>query len=255
VTDGSWELPLGTYLVKSFAIPRDARDPSRGARLIETRVLVRTSSGLVGSTFVWDDDQEEARASGGDVEIPARVVDRDGASSELVYRVAGTSQCSSCHRGRALGWRTSQLDVKGDYGEGRRDQLAHLKSLGLLDGAPTAPASLVDPFGDAPLDARARSYLDAHCSACHAAGGEAESTGLFWGVEQPLAVCRPTAPFGLGPPVLAPGQPYRSELLVRLRTDDRSARMPRGATHSIDEQGARLLTQWIAAMPGARCPD
>ena len=35
----AFEFPVGTVIAKTFAYPRDARDPSKGRRLIETRLL------------------------------------------------------------------------------------------------------------------------------------------------------------------------------------------------------------------------
>ena len=38
---GAFEFPVGTVIAKTFAYPTDARDPSKGRRLIETRILKR----------------------------------------------------------------------------------------------------------------------------------------------------------------------------------------------------------------------
>jgi uncharacterized membrane protein len=69
-SEDRWQLPIGTYLVKTFSFPRDLRDPSRGERLVETRFLVRTADGFTASTYVWNDAQTDAFASGGDVDVP-----------------------------------------------------------------------------------------------------------------------------------------------------------------------------------------
>src|SRR5262249_33434725 len=44
----TFEFPVGTVIAKTFAYPRDARDPSRSRRLIETRILKREPDGWVG---------------------------------------------------------------------------------------------------------------------------------------------------------------------------------------------------------------
>ena len=46
--DQVFEFPVGTVIAKTFAFPRDARDPSQGRRLIETRILKREPDGWVG---------------------------------------------------------------------------------------------------------------------------------------------------------------------------------------------------------------
>ena len=37
--DDVFDFPVGTVIAKTFAFPHDARDPSQGRRLIETRIL------------------------------------------------------------------------------------------------------------------------------------------------------------------------------------------------------------------------
>ena len=55
-----WELPVGAIVVKTFAFPRDARDPTQGERVIETRLLIRGPTEIVPITYVWNDAQTEA---------------------------------------------------------------------------------------------------------------------------------------------------------------------------------------------------
>ena len=47
-------------IAKTFAYPRDARDPSQGRRLIETRILERKPDGWVGLPYIWNAEQTEA---------------------------------------------------------------------------------------------------------------------------------------------------------------------------------------------------
>jgi hypothetical protein len=61
--DGSsdrWQVPLGTYFVKTFYYPNDARDPGQGVHLIETRFLVRRTGGYLASTYLWNAEQSDA---------------------------------------------------------------------------------------------------------------------------------------------------------------------------------------------------
>jgi uncharacterized repeat protein (TIGR03806 family) len=251
-----WELPVGAYLVKTFGFPVDARDPSLGERLIETRFLVKTSDGFVASTYVWNDAQTDAIVSAGDLDVPVSWIDERGQSHGETFHVPGTSECASCHAGRALGWRSRQLDHAGTYADGTHDQIAHLAARGIIDGPPPSHAVLSDPFGGAPLAARARSYLDANCGHCHGAGGSAESTGLYWDFEhtapESLPLCRS---FGLfGGPALVPGQPEESGLIERMLASDSFSRMPRGPTRSPDREGIALLSNWISSLTPAGCP-
>ena len=56
----AFEFPVGTVIAKTFAYPRDARDPSQGRRLIETRILMRKGEGWLGLPYVWNAEQTEA---------------------------------------------------------------------------------------------------------------------------------------------------------------------------------------------------
>jgi uncharacterized repeat protein (TIGR03806 family) len=251
-----WQLPVGTYLVKTFGFPVDARDPSRGERLIETRFLLQTASGLVASTYLWNDAQTDAFVSASDLDVPVSWIDERGQVHDESFHVPGTSECASCHAGRALGWRSRQLDLAGYYPDGTHDQIAHLAARGIIDQPPPAHDVLSDPFGTAPLAARARSYLDANCSHCHGEGGSAEHTGLYWDFEHTGAGALPSCrSFGLfGGPVIVPGQPESSEVLERMLATDSFSRMPRGPTRSPDRAGIALLSAWISSLKPQGCP-
>ena len=58
--DDVFEFPVGTVIAKTFAFPHDARDPSRGRRLIETRILKHEPDGWVGLPYIWNKEQTEA---------------------------------------------------------------------------------------------------------------------------------------------------------------------------------------------------
>jgi len=256
-TADRWELPVGTYLVKTFSFPRDLRDPSRGERLLETRFLVRTRDGFTASTYVWNDAQTDAFASGGNVDVPVTFFDRKGQRQEQVFHVPGTSQCRDCHQGRALGWRSRQLDHVAEYADGTRDQIAHFSALGLIDRAPPAHLVLSAPSGEASLAARARSYLDANCSHCHGVGGMAEGTDLLWDLEHTtpgeMPSCRETREVDGRDRVLVPGHPEQSEFLARMRSENPRVHMPRGPARRMDPAGVALLSAWVASLPTVTC--
>ncbi len=258
-SDDRWQLPVGTYLVKTFSFPRDLRDPGRGERLVETRFLVRTADGFTASTYVWNEAQTDAFASGGNVDVPVSFIDRQGVSQNQVFHVPATSQCRDCHRGRALGWRSRQLDHVANYADGTRDQIAHFSALGLIDRAPPAHLVLSAPSGDASLGARARSYLDANCSHCHGQGGIAERTDLLWDLEhttdRELPSCRETREVDGRDRVLVPGHPEQSEFIARMRSDNPRVHMPRGPARRMDPDGVALLSTWVASLPAMTCKD
>ena len=60
--DDAFEFPVGTVIAKTFAYPRDARDPSQGRRLIETRILKHEPDGWVGLPYIWNNDADRGHA-------------------------------------------------------------------------------------------------------------------------------------------------------------------------------------------------
>src|SRR6478735_1445602 len=252
-----WQLPVGSYLVKTFSFPRDLRNPAQGERLIETRFLVRTEDGFMASTYVWNDAQTDADASPGNVDVPVSWLDEHGIARQLVFHVPSTSQCAACHADRALGFRSRQLDRLAEYADGTHDQITHFAALGLIAQPPKAHLLLVDPTGEAPLSARARSYLDANCSHCHGEGGSAERTNLFWDLEHTTAEempnCRPARAVDGRDRVLVPGHPEQSEFLARMRSDRPRIHMPRGPSTLADSAGIALLSAWVASLPAHTC--
>jgi uncharacterized repeat protein (TIGR03806 family) len=257
ITEDRWELPVGAYLVKTFSFPIDARIPTLGERLIETRFLVRTAEGFEASTYVWNDAQTDAVVSAGDLDVPVSWIDAQGKPHQQTYHVPGTSECESCHAGRPLGWRSRQLDRATTYADGTHDQISHLRALGIVEGALPAHLVLSASAGSASLDARARSYLDANCGHCHGVGGSAEGTGLFWGLEQTIPEkrpdCRATREVDGRDRVLVPGHPKASEFLARMRSSDPDVRMPRGPNQIVDRAGLELLTAWVASLLPVDC--
>ena len=252
VNDDRWTIPVGAYLVKTFYFPRDARNPALGRRLIETRFLVRHSDGFVVSTYLWNDEQTDAIASGGNVDVPISWIDETGAEHDDHFHVPGTSQCQSCHSERALGLRTRQWAPNTPETSG---QLERFVASGVLDSLPVIGNALEDPLGSAPLEARARSYLDANCAHCHAPDGSAASTDLYWDLEHTTAstlpLCRSTSKIDGTDQVIVPGNPAQSSFLARMRSGDPFLRMPRGPTHVPDGQGIAVLSAWVAQMPAS----
>jgi uncharacterized repeat protein (TIGR03806 family) len=253
-TPDRWALPLGTRLVKTFYYPSDMRDPDKGGRLIETRILTQEANGLRAGTYLWNAEQTDAQCSGGNLDVPTRWTDLDGEAHVDHFHVPGTSQCQTCHANLALGLRTRQMNRDGTFSDGSTNQIDHLIALGVLDAAPGERARLADPEGDAPLEARARAYLDANCGHCHRPDGVAASTRLFLDLESAdPGICRATPEVDGATRVIVPGHPESSELLARMRSPDAFVRMPRGPTHLPDGVGLALLSHWIAAMAPAGC--
>jgi uncharacterized repeat protein (TIGR03806 family) len=257
-TADRWEVPVGAYFVKNFYVPNDASDPSRGIHLVETRFLIKGEHDMTAATYVWNDEQTDAFASGGNRDVPVRWIDVDGVLHDQSFHVPGTSLCQDCHQNRSLGIRTRQIVHPGTYADGTTDQVSHLVAANVLDGAPPSGLVLSDPFGDAPLDTRARSYLDANCAHCHGDGGEAHGTGVLWDYDDTdlahLPICRHTPTVAGNDHVIVPGHPEQSEFISRILSTDPWVRMPQGPSRVPDGAGVALLTRWVRDMSAGGCP-
>jgi hypothetical protein len=182
--------------------------------------------------------------------------------------VPNENECKTCHSKdhvfQPLGPRTRQLNRDHDYGTASmadpENQIDHLQGLGWVDGdiPPAAERfTLVDPYGDAPIEQRARSYLDANCSHCHRPGGEAGSTDLDLRAETKdpslLGLCRTPVAAGPGSGGLlhdiVPGDPDASIMIFRMSSTEPKIKMPELPTQTSDADGVALIREWIASMP------
>ena len=263
-----FEFPVGTVIAKTFAYPHDARDPSQGRRLIETRILKREPDGWVGLPYVWDAAQTEATLDVAGNTVDVSWIHTDGRARTNNYIIPNSNQCKGCHKTGELmtpiGLKARHLNRDFAYREGTENQLTHWSRLGAMAGAPSpaeAPRLAVwdDPRSDT-LDARARAWLEINCAHCHNPEGPARNSGLDLMAAQrnPTAfgVFKPPVAAGIGSGGLAydivPGQPGQSILAYRIASTHPGVMMPELGKRLVHEEGVALIRQWIAAMAAAR---
>lgn len=265
-----WRFPEGTIVVKTFSYFDDFRNPALGEQLLETRLLIKTASDWTVHTYVWNAEQTEAVRKVAGAKVNASWIDDAGTAHALEYRVPNSNQCLGCHgeagRTDLLGPRTRQMNRDHDYGAGPENQIDHFAALGLFDVAPPPFAdrqTLADPLGSGPLDARARSYLDANCAHCHNPDQSlATSSGLFLGIEttnpSALGVCRSPVAAGNGTGGFSydvvPGDPAASIMVYRMASTDPEIKMPEMPTQLSDPEGVALISAWIASLTPPGCP-
>jgi uncharacterized repeat protein (TIGR03806 family) len=266
--EAMWDYPDGTTFIKTFFYYLDARDHTQGRRLLETRIIRRDAGTWTGRTYLWNDEQTEARRYKTGKTLEVEWLDSDGNRRTESYRVPNDNECKTCHakdhRFEPLGPRTRQLNRDRDYDGVTKNQIDHLVELGWLTGDPGNPEdrfTLAEPYGDKPLENRARAYLDANCSHCHRPGGEAASTSLDLRAESThpynLGICR--TPVAAGPgsggrdyDVVA-GDPNASIMIFRMQSTDPELKMPELPTLTSDVQGTALVIAWIAGMNKSTC--
>ncbi len=253
--DGNWSFPVGTVWVKHFELELTNGAPESAKRL-ETRLLVRNTTGVYGVTYRWGDSTTNA------VLVPAEGLDEtlaihDGLNIRTqVWHYPSQSECLACHTplaGFALGFNTAQLNRDFDYAGGTENQLralndAHYFSTNLT-GFHTMPALAPPTNATISLDFRVRSFLAANCVQCHQPGGAA--LGNFdTRLTTPLSasgLIKGMLVNDLGDPdnrVITPASPEHSVLLTRLANLGPN-HMPPLATSVVNRQAVDLIKAWI----------
>ena len=267
--DGTLAFPVGTVLVKEFAMLMDDRRPSSFRRL-EMRFVVRGASDWGFFTYRYEADGEDARllTTGADEDLRVR---RAGVVEEFPYHFPSRAECVTCHSAateRALGFRIDQLNGVFNYTGVIENQLVALHSVGVFAGLdvpdgeeldPAAYPAMVDPTneGEEP-EARARAYLHANCSHCHRPLGQSSpALTLDMRIERSLAdthLCDEAQFFApAGTLRIAPGDPDRSFVVQRMESTDPLRRMPPlGRTLPDYAGGVRAVRLWAARLD--TCP-
>lgn len=294
---GPLDFPVGTIISKTFYYPlptgekRHATDvaltykdrgdfvPGKGlklanVRLIETRLLLRRESGWDLVTYVWNDDQTAARrATTGTLEDLV-LVDDKGKRQPITYVVPSQADCAICHNHTVsasvndsahtqvpIGPTAAHLNRDFRYADGSENQLAHWTRIGYLEGVPEpekVPRDADWMDESQPLEARARSYLDANCSYCHNPHGEANYTSLWLSSRQDeprrLGFCK--TPVAAGRATggrlfdIVPGQPDASILVHRMASHEVGVMMPELGRTVSDRKGVKLIRDWIKSLDG-----
>lgn len=280
--EGDFDLPVGTIITKTFYYPtadgaatygaeRTASDgllPLGGLRLIETRVLARREEGWIALPYVWNAEMTEARLKRAGDLVDMTLARPDGRREPLAYFVPNANQCAACHatdhgtrKIMPIGIKARHLNKPSSFAAGA-NQLDHWRLLGVLKGdftdAAAAPRNALWADESAPLDARARAYLDANCSHCHSDVGPADTSGLDLRPDIAMGpktgLCKSTIAAGSGTGGriydVVPGRPEESILVYRMTTNDPAAMMPELGRSVVHEEGVALLSDWIRQMAG-----
>jgi uncharacterized repeat protein (TIGR03806 family) len=253
-----WQFPVGTVLVKTFSL---------GTRRVETRLLHHMqlpgndndygNQIWHGYSYKWNDAQTDAEL------VDAHGLDQryETDRGKQTWHFPSRSECASCHTMAAkyvLGINTLQMNKDHDYGGVVANQLATLEHLEVfskpLPRAPLNMPMLTDYRDESqPLESRARAYLHANCAHCHQkyGGGNADFQLL---ATLPLSQTGTIDVRGgqgnfdlVDPRYIVPGEPERSLIWYRM-TLRGLGRMPHIASKVVDEQGVKLVGDWIREM-------
>ncbi len=281
----SFDFPVGSVITKTFYYPQSSaqwdgvvstRDTAplvdggmslNGVRLIETRLLVRRADGWAALPYVWNDEQTDAVLKRAGAVERLRLARDDNHVEDFAYIMPNANQCAGCHATDAstkaiqpIGLKARHLNKPSSF-RPEFNQLDYWLAAGLLAGEIETPAPQNAVWTDktAPLEERARAYLDINCSHCHNPNGPADTSGLNLepdAMDAALGLCKPPIAAGGGtggrPYDIVPGEPDQSITVFRMETTDPAAMMPelgRAITH---EEGVTLIASWIESLDG-RC--
>ncbi len=262
-----WVFPVGTILIKNFFYSTDRRASDDTIRPIETRLMIREAADWKGHTYIWNDRLSEATRKVSGKRVSLTFLDEDGEAQTQEYIVPNTNQCKDCHErdhfSRPLGLVKRQLDRSVIRFGAEINQLSWLVAQDLFENETDvrSPGHLVDPFGPAPLERRARAYLDANCAHCHRDGGNGGPSGLVLLASEtrPRAygVCKGPVAAGDGTGGfyhdILPGNPEESIMVHRMKSTDPDVKMPEIPNRLPHHAGVELISEWIRNMPIDGC--
>ncbi len=250
----NWSFPTGTVWVKHFELEL-TNGVAESHQRLETRFLVRNTTGVYGMTYRWDatDNATLVPEAGWD---EAFTINDGGTLRTQVWRYPSRSECLACHTpqgGFALGFNTAQLNRDFDYHGTVTNQIEAFRLAGYFSNDVTnrhlLPALAPATRQDVSLEFRARSYLAANCVSCHQPGGLVSSR---WDARLSTPGPQTGIINGLlhndfGDPnnrVIAPGSLANSILFQRIANLG-PGHMPPLATTLVDPEAVNLLAAWI----------
>jgi uncharacterized repeat protein (TIGR03806 family) len=252
-------LPVGAALIKSFYYNNVV--PNNETRIIETRVMIRKSTGWIFAEYVWNTNQTEAYLQNTGSQTPVSWMDENNILQSINYKIPSTTtDCKRCHElingtRIPLGIKPQNLNSAFTYSEGNKNQLSKLIEFGYLENNLPATIVSVVNYKDAlqPLNLRVRSYFDSNCAHCHVDNGEATQFGLRFAFNQTenienmgVGVQAQHYLTGYNGRIVQPNNIGQSILHYRVNTttDNFYIMPPLGRTVKHSE-GVQLIEEWI----------
>ena len=261
--EGTWIAPAGGIWIKHFDMEMTRGNPATKRRL-ETRLLVRNSTGSYGVSYRWNDAGTVATLAPDEgVDFPLNIAVGSTIAPQ-VWAIPSRTSCISCHNvpaGHMLSFKTRQLNQTNTINGFAGNQIDTLATAGYFTNpvppANTQPRHIRPEETSATLASHVRSYLEVNCAYCHMPGGTAPSnwdsreitpisaTGLING----LANNAGSNPLHR---LIVPGNPGLSVLLKRVAATDGFSRMPPIASNVLDSEAIAQIQDWIATSLPAR---
>lgn len=249
------DLPVGAVLIKNFYY--DNVEPTGDTRIIETRLMIRKSTGWIFAEYVWNDEQTDAVLSmnGSFTEIEWY---QEGNLKSVNYRIPSETECFVCHKQNnaaiPIGIKPQNLNVNFNYSGSYQNQLKKLITYGYLENNLPASINTTVDYNDEskPLELRVRSYFDMNCAHCHRENSHCDYRPMrlaFSETDQKvnMGVCVEPDEFinATLTSIISPSNIERSMLHYRLVSTLENERMPLLGRTLVHEEGVQLVEDWI----------
>jgi uncharacterized repeat protein (TIGR03806 family) len=259
--NGNWSFPTGTVWIKHFELELTNGVASSRKR-IETRFIVKNSSGVYGVTYRWGTSTSNATLVDEGGLDEAFAINDGGVIRTQIWHYPSRSECTACHTpegGFGLGFRTGQLNKDQTFSGGTQNQIQAYSDAGYFVSPSPDPATLLVLAAatntSASLEFRSRSFLAANCSQCHQPGGSAVLATWDARIETPITsqgIINGSLVNNLGDAnnrVVTPLDTAHSVMLSRISTRGAGTiQMPPLDSNLVDTEATGLLTQWINSM-------
>ena len=236
--DDSVEFPNGTILTKTFFYYNDDRDKSLGKQIIETRLEIKENDIWNVATYIWNEQQTEAKLETNGFETKISWVSDRGESLSTNYQVTTENQCMTCHQSNSkmtpLGPTLRNLNRTVNRNSSSFNQIDYLQSVGILNEFDTSQIDHIVDYKntEATLTERSRAYLDMNCAHCHNPKGWDESTQRSFD-------------FRYETPLEKTGILNKKEKVVNTMM---RGKMPFIGTTMLDEKGIELLKEFTESL-------
>ena len=254
--DGFFNWPKGAMLVKNFGY---SAKQIGSEKVIETRLLIKEDESWKAISYVWNDNQSDAKISKvGDVQHVT--IKHENKTKDFEYVVPNKNQCKSCHNYNEaidpIGFKMANLDKDVTRDGQTINQIDYLQSKNLIsfDASIDRPETMVNYKDEsASLKERALAYLDINCGHCHRPEGPGNTSGLFLQYNETrtnhLGYCKGPVAAGKGSGGrsfdITPGSAEASILYYRMSSTDPGEMMPEIGRSLAHIEGLQLIKEWI----------
>ena len=105
------ELPVGAALIKTFYY--DNVQPDNTTRIVETRVMIRRTTGWIFAEYVWNTEQTEAFLDLAGSYTSITWKDENNLIRDVNYRIPSEVQCIVCHKNAYKRFPFNQIFIGG----------------------------------------------------------------------------------------------------------------------------------------------